>query len=301
MRAEGVRAFPRGVRRIATGLIVILAAIVSTRADSEPNAPKNVADVAGLLQRHNRERVARKLPPLSLNAQLEAAALAHASDMARHNKMDHEGSDGSTPLQRIEREGYLHRGAGENIAYGAKSVADVMRVWMSSPSHKEHILGKYAELGAACVKADDGTPYWCVDFGMPPSFLEPAKAAAGVIAEINAAREKEGHPALKSNAKLAAAAERHARDMAAVERLATEDSDGLTPVRRVEKSGYRFRRLAETTASGMPTAEEAVKNWLGDKMNKEYILGDFREIGTGYGMSPKGVPYWCLILATPGR
>src|SRR5689334_15742938 len=93
----------RNVLRIATG-VVIGAAVVfpiafSSSAEQDPATPAPDAgldpDMVELVAAHNRERAKEKLAPLTANAQLTAAARIHARDMAEHEMMSHEGSDGS--------------------------------------------------------------------------------------------------------------------------------------------------------------------------------------------------------------
>jgi len=262
---------------------------------------KNLADVPALIEAHNRERAAEELGPLKANPKLEAAALAHARDMALHEKMTHEGSDGSTPAQRVERQDYHYLGLAENVAYAAKTIPEVIRLWMESPPHKKNILGDFTEVGVACVKAEDGTPYWAVNFGKPMPRLDPDQAAADVIRLLDRERKKVEKPPLRSEPKLAVAALRHARDMAAHNEFRPKDDDDLTPFERVEKSGYRFKRIGEASVMGQPTAEEAVKAWLKQPSNRESLLGDATDVGVGYATAEKGIPVWCLIYAEPRR
>ena len=72
-------------------------------------SPDDAERVAAVVEAHNRERKEAGLPPVKASAKLQAAAQAHARDMAEHEKMDHKGSDGSTPFRRIERQGYRYR------------------------------------------------------------------------------------------------------------------------------------------------------------------------------------------------
>ncbi len=133
-------------------------------AEFDPDAAERVAAV---VEAHSRERIEAGLLPVKANAKLQAAAQAHARDMAEHEKMDHKGSDGSTPFRRMERQGYRYRRAGENIAYGQPDVEGVMKVWMNSPPHKKNILGGFSQIGVGYATTEDGTPYWCVTFGFP--------------------------------------------------------------------------------------------------------------------------------------
>jgi hypothetical protein len=61
-------------------------------------------------------------PPLAMNAQLLAAARAHARDMATNAFQGHIGTDGTNPGDRITRAGYLWSTYGENVYAYAKSV-----------------------------------------------------------------------------------------------------------------------------------------------------------------------------------
>lgn len=139
-----------------------------TRAKPVPESDAEAAErVAAVVEAHSRERKEAGLPPLKASTKLQAAAQAHARDMAEHEKMNHKGSDRSTPFERIERQGYRYRRAGENIAYGQPDVEAVMKVWMNSPPHKKNILGGFSQIGVGYATAEDGTPYWCVTFGFP--------------------------------------------------------------------------------------------------------------------------------------
>jgi uncharacterized protein YkwD len=252
-----------------------------------------------LVAAHNRERAAANLPPLAANPKLTAAAEAHARDMAEHDKMSHEGSDGSTPDQRIQRQGYHFKNSAENVAEGYETVDEVMKGWMNSPHHKANILGDFTEMGGARASSEDGKPYWCVTFGRPYPKVDPSRAASGMIEALNRAREKAGKPPLTANPKLDAAAQRHTQDMAAHGEFRHEDDDGLTPVQRVEKAGYAFQSFGEIAASGLADPEEVVKSWLDRPANRDYLLGDFRDVGVGVAASEKGIPFWCLLLAKP--
>jgi uncharacterized protein YkwD len=120
-----------------------------------------------VLRAHNAKRAKAGLPPFFPNPLLESAALGHARDMADRRKMAHRGGDGSSPFDRIGREGYRYRAAGENVAYGFDDVEAVMDGWMRSPGHRRNILGHYSEIGVGRAIAKDGASYWCVTFGTP--------------------------------------------------------------------------------------------------------------------------------------
>jgi len=291
--------------RFIVPYVVIFAGFVAsgwgqeTKPKPEPPKRPNVADIAAVVDVHNRERAKNNLPPLKLDPKLEAAALVHARDMAEHDKMSHEGSDGSTPAQRIERQDFHYRAAGENVAAGQPSVKEVMQGWLESPPHKKNILGDFTEIGVACVKAEDGKPYWCVTFGKSWPVFEPSVAEASILEGLNQARSKAEKPALRIERKLQEVAERHARDTAARGSYRATDNEGKTPFQRLDKAGYRYRRVGQLVAVGQATPEEAVESWLKDSANRESILGDFTEVGVGYATSEKGIPFWVILIAKP--
>lgn len=123
--------------------------------------------VEQVVEAHNAYRAKAGLTPLVVNPELEAAADEQARDMAKRRKMGHKGGDGSSPFDRMKRQGYTFRAAAENVAYGFDDVGEVMTGWMKSPGHRRNILGNFSEIGVGRVIARDGASYWCVTFGTP--------------------------------------------------------------------------------------------------------------------------------------
>lgn len=267
-----------------------------TRTPPSQPSPEQVELIAA----HNQERAVAKLAPLVANPKLMTAALIQARDMAEHDTMSHEGSDGSKPHERIERQGYHGRRTGENVAGGQGTVPQVMRAWMSSPHHRENILGEFSEIGVARVNSKDGTPYWCVNFGLSWPRIDRDEAASRLVAALNRARAQAERPALKPNAKLGEAAQKMAEDLAAAGDLDAGRIGGEpTPDKRVQQTGYHFLRLGESAAIGQAAAEDVVKTWFDSPASRENFLGKFSEVGVGYAQSEKGIPFWCVFLAEP--
>lgn len=120
-----------------------------------------------LLELHNRARKEKGRPRLEVSRWLQEAAQAHAEEMAERRQMTHDGADGSTVADRVVSLGYKYRRCGENIAKGHYSPELVMRGWLTSPPHRKNILGGFNQLGLGYATDKDGTPYWCVTFGLP--------------------------------------------------------------------------------------------------------------------------------------
>lgn len=121
------------------------------------------ADVAATNQ-INALRAENGKKPLRYSTQLEAAALAHASDMAQNGFFAHRGSSGSKPSQRVTAQGYCWKFVAENIAQGQRTLMDVMQAWAASPPHMKNMLNRKArEFGV--VKGPGGN--WVMVLARP--------------------------------------------------------------------------------------------------------------------------------------
>jgi uncharacterized protein YkwD len=78
--------------------------------------------------------------PLSHSPALQAAAQAHAEDLARSAALTHQGSDGAALNDRLRRAGYTACAAVENIATGTSDIRATVAQWMASPDHRANIL-----------------------------------------------------------------------------------------------------------------------------------------------------------------
>lgn len=108
--------------------------------------------------------------PLQLNTTLTQAAQLHANDMAQHQRMQHAGSDGSTPAQRVTRQGYRWKTVGENVAAGPGTAQEVVEGWLSSPGHCANIMRPaFREMGLAFAinSHDQYAVYWAQSFASP--------------------------------------------------------------------------------------------------------------------------------------
>lgn len=107
--------------------------------------------------------------PLSANPRLDAAAAAHATDMAQRNYFSHDSLDGRSPGDRITAAGYRWGGYAENIAAGHTTPAEVVDGWLASPGHCRNLMSpSYTELGVGRATSSSATygTYWVQDFGV---------------------------------------------------------------------------------------------------------------------------------------
>lgn len=88
--------------------------------------------------------------PVRLQANIQAAAVAHSADQAARQDMDHVGSDGSRVGDRVTRAGFDWRSVGENIAWNQRSVSQVVNAWKNSEGHCKNMMNPdYKYMGFA--------------------------------------------------------------------------------------------------------------------------------------------------------
>jgi len=116
----------------------------------------------------NAERAKAGLPALKFNWELSRVARYKSADMANKGYFSHNSPTYGTPFQMMENFGLRFSAAGENIAYGQRTPAEVMRDWMNSPGHRNNILSRsYTEIGVGLAKNKNGVCYWTQMFMKP--------------------------------------------------------------------------------------------------------------------------------------
>jgi uncharacterized protein YkwD len=141
---------------------------VDPNAAAQPAPPEINPMALDMFNKINEKRAAAGRPLLVWNAQLAAAAQAHADDCAARNRGSHVGSDGSRLVNRLQRTGYPYVWHGENWA-NARSVDRAMEMWWNEPPgadpHVQNILaGRATEIGVGVALGAWGY-YFIADFG----------------------------------------------------------------------------------------------------------------------------------------
>lgn len=114
----------------------------------------------------NALRSAAGAPPVTLNAQLTAAAATHSRDMAVQNRPWHFGSDGSSPLLRVRRTGYAGRMLGENISETFETEVETLSAWMELPDTRAVVLDPAArDVGFSWYQEPGGKIWWTLVTG----------------------------------------------------------------------------------------------------------------------------------------
>lgn len=103
---------------------------------------------------------------VQLNAQLNAAAATHSRDMSLQNRPWHFGSDGSSPIDRVKRVGYVGGLVGENISETFETELETLAAWMEDPSTRQVILAPDAtNLGFSWLQENNGKIWWTLIMG----------------------------------------------------------------------------------------------------------------------------------------
>lgn len=123
----------------------------------QPPVPAGQHTAALLAAAINEARWARGMGGLMPNTALDEVAGRHADWMAHTNILAHENIGDLTPARRLTAVGIAWTAEGECIAQHSRDAAECVHSWLTSPAHREILLGNYLRLGAG--RAGE---FWCV-------------------------------------------------------------------------------------------------------------------------------------------
>lgn len=107
----------------------------------------------------NEERTKAGLKEVTLDTNIEAAALVRAKEIEK--SFSHTRPDGRHFSTALQEQSVNYKGAGENIAWGQSSPEAVMNAWMNSEGHRANILNaNYTKIGVGYYQNTKGTNYW---------------------------------------------------------------------------------------------------------------------------------------------
>jgi uncharacterized protein YkwD len=101
-------------------------------------------------------RSADPAPPLSPSRGMSRGARDHVDDTAPKGLIGHQGSDGSTVGERVNRYGSWEKQVGENISYGLDNARDIMMGFLIDDGvpergHRKNLFNpNYHVVGVAC-------------------------------------------------------------------------------------------------------------------------------------------------------
>ena len=106
----------------------------------------------------NEKRASRGLKPLNANWELSRVARYKSQDMANNKYFSHTSPTYGSPFNMIKNFGIKYRSAGENIAYGQRTPAQVVNSWWNSAGHRANMLNaNYTDIGVVYLANGN---YW---------------------------------------------------------------------------------------------------------------------------------------------
>ena len=154
-------------RRLANLALIpaALLGMVMVASPAEAAAPTTIRLQTDIIYWTNQYRVKAGCAALRLDANIARAARNHSAYMAKTGTFSHTGSGGSSFVVRVKAAGYSAP-LSENIAWGYRDGASVVKAWMNSSAHKANLLNcKAKAVGVGAVYAANGNPYYTQDFG----------------------------------------------------------------------------------------------------------------------------------------
>lgn len=108
------------------------------------------------------------LAPVVLNVALTSAAATHARDMSIQGRPWHFGSDGSSPIDRVNRVGYVGHFLGETLSETYETEIETLTAWLEQSDTRGIILDPRArEVGFAWYQEANGKLWWVLTTGAP--------------------------------------------------------------------------------------------------------------------------------------
>ena len=133
-----------------------------------------------MLDSLNALRSAKGVPQVAFNAELNAAGAAHARDMAVQNRPWHFGSDGSSPLTRVQRVGYRGKLLGELISETFETELQTLANWMGQQDTRDTLMDPRAgEVGFAWFQEPNGKIWWTMLVGQTAGTFETPSPLLG--------------------------------------------------------------------------------------------------------------------------
>ena len=160
-------------------LSLLLVAVIAVSAcvpavgtgGSNPNAYRISSADRGKLQFRmldsvNSLRQAAGRPAVQLDPRLNAAAATHSRDMAVQNRPWHFGSDGSSPIERVQRVGYTGGLVGEVISETYETELETLAAWMEMPETRRILMaGDATQMGFSWHQESNGKIWWTLVMG----------------------------------------------------------------------------------------------------------------------------------------
>ena len=182
MRVQSFTGGYRNMRFIAlllAGLLVLSACAPSTTSSSRVGADGQPLPGVYRIRKGNQSKIQYRVldsvnalrqasgaPPVQLDSKLNSAAATHSRDMSNQNRPWNFGSDGSSPIDRLQRVGYPGYLIGENIRETYETELETLGAWMEDPGSRPVILDRRAvNMGFSWFQESNGKIWWTLVMG----------------------------------------------------------------------------------------------------------------------------------------
>jgi uncharacterized protein YkwD len=208
-------------------------------------------------------------------------------------------------LDALKAAGYPAASTQYMTVSGPAATADVLR-FIVQRYCKPLTAAQFTDIGVA----RNGT-HWQIILAqrlLSPELRDWQQAGVEVLRLTNAARATPrtcggldfgAAPPLAWNARLAAAALAHSRDMATHNYLDHVAPNGSRVDTRATKQGYRWVQIGENVAGGQGSAEQVVAGWIASPDHCVNVMDPkFTDMGAAYVVNPKGdkTIYWTQVF-----
>lgn len=285
------------VRTLLGSLIAIASPVDAADTGSERAGQENVELTTLINDYRSAPRVCdgKRIAPAGPLAPDAALARAHVTS-------------GKRLQDAIKDAGYLAARA-ESIMVTGPTTPSAVMAFIKNRYCRLLTSPRYGEIGAS-RKGN----IWHIVFAQPllsDDIGDWEEAGKKILELVNRARtvprtcgdqSYEAASALGWNAKLAAAALAHSRDMAGNNYFRHTGKDNSEAGDRVWQEGYRWRRIGENIATGQGSPEEVVDAWLASPLHCKNIMNaSFTEMGAAFvvNRSADTVVYWTQVFGTP--
>ncbi len=141
--------------KVTTAATTVTTTVRTTVTTTKRTTTATAADTASygqqMLTLINRERTVKGLAPLTFRSDLQALADTRTAEIKQ--SFSHTRPNGTSCFTVFEDAGLQFAMLGENIAYGQRSVEEVMEAWMNSEGHRANILNP--QFNGVAVGFDD--------------------------------------------------------------------------------------------------------------------------------------------------
>ena len=108
----------------------------------------------------NQERIKAGVKPLKFNNDMYKAAMVRAKEC--DESFSHDRPNGTSCFTALKEAGVKYLSAGENIAMGYRTPADVMKGWMNSEGHRNNILNPdFTDFACGVYKSGYWSQFFC--------------------------------------------------------------------------------------------------------------------------------------------